>query len=77
MPCVLRYAAGKGGNNRKAYSNVRSGSSVGDLDEKFHELKEKGVAFITEPCQQTWGGQTAVMLDPDLNILVLSEENGL
>jgi hypothetical protein len=28
--------------------------------------------FIAEPKEQGWGGRTAVMLDPDNNIIVLS-----
>ena len=75
-PCVLRYAAGKGEPTGKPTTTYVLYLSVEDLDRKFHELKEKGVAFISEPRQQAWGGRTAVMLDPDRNILVLSEENG-
>jgi predicted enzyme related to lactoylglutathione lyase len=76
-PCVLRYAAGKGGQTGKPTAMFVLYLSVEDLDEKFHELKEKGVEFISEPREQAWGGRTALMLDPDRNILVLSEENGL
>jgi len=45
---------------------------VEDLDEVYRELKEQGVKFIMEPKEQGWGGRTAVMLDPDNNIIVLS-----
>jgi predicted enzyme related to lactoylglutathione lyase len=73
-PCVLRYAVGKEEHFRQPSAISVIYLSVKDLDEKYHELKEKGVKFICEPQEQAWGGRTAVMLDPDLNILVLSEE---
>jgi predicted enzyme related to lactoylglutathione lyase len=76
-PCVLRYAAGKGGHTGKPTATCVLYLLVEDLDGKYLELKEKGVEFISEPREQAWGGRTAVMLDPDRNILVLSEENGL
>lgn len=46
---------------------------VENLDETYRRLKEQGVKFITEPKEQGWSGITAVMLDPDDNMLVLSE----
>jgi predicted enzyme related to lactoylglutathione lyase len=73
-PCVLRYASGKEQLTRKPSAISVIYLSVKDLDEQYHELKEKGVEFINEPQDQAWGGRTAVMLDPDQNILVLSEE---
>jgi hypothetical protein len=73
-PCVLRYAASKEQHLGKPSAMSVIYLSVKDLNEKYHELKEKGVEFICEPREQVWGGRTAVMLDPDLNILVLSEE---
>jgi hypothetical protein len=36
-------------------------------------LTNEAVKFITEPKDQGWGGRTAVMLDPDENIIVLSQ----
>ena len=73
-PCVLRYASGKGQQTRRPAAIFAIYLSVKDLDGQYHELKEKGVEFINEPRDQAWGGRTAVMLDPDQNILVLSEE---
>ncbi len=73
-PCVLRYAAGKEQQAGKPDATFVIYLSVKDLDGQYHELKEKGVEFIGEPREQAWGGRTAVMLDPDQNIFVLSEE---
>lgn len=72
--CVLRYAAGK----VKQDKNVPTATSViylevGDIDESYNKLKVQGVKFITEPQKQGWGGRTAVMLDPDKNMIVLSQ----
>lgn len=47
--------------------------AVENLDAVYKKLKKRGVRFVTEPKEQGWGGRTAVMLDPDENILVLSE----
>lgn len=72
--CVLRYAAGKMKQNKKAptaTSVIYLGTE--NLNETYKKLKERGVKFVTEPKEQGWGGRTAVMLDPDNNILVLSE----
>ena len=72
--CTLRYAAGKTKLDKEA-STATSVIylEVGNLDTVYKELKEKGIEFISEPKAQTWGGKTAIMLDPDKNILVLSE----
>lgn len=73
-PCVFRYAMDK-----KKLGKVESGvSSVvyfqcDDLDSVYKRLIEGGVRFIAEPKDQGWGGRTAVMFDPDNNIIVLSE----
>jgi len=72
--CVLKYAAGKMKQDKKApatFSVIYFG--VENLDETYGRLKEQGVTFITKPKEQGWGGRTAVMLDPDSNIIVLSE----
>jgi predicted enzyme related to lactoylglutathione lyase len=73
-PCVLRYASGKEQLTGKPAAIFVIYLSVKDLDGRYLELKEKGVEFISEPRKQAWGGRTALMLDPDQNILVLSEE---
>ena len=44
---------------------------VENLDEKFKELKNKGVDFLTEPTDQTWLWKEAKLLDPDGNTLIL------
>lgn len=73
-PCVLRFAAGK---MRQDKENPTATSviylAVENLDAIYRELKEKGVEFISEPREQAWGGRTAVMLDPDKNMLVLTQ----
>lgn len=74
-PCVFRFAAGK----KKQEKDVPTVTGlisfrVENLDETYQNLKEKGVEFITEPKKQAWGGRTALMLDPDKNIIVLTEE---
>jgi len=71
--CVLRYAAGKMKINREAPSATSVlYFEVENLDEVYKNLNEQGVRFIAEPREQGWGGRTAVMLDPDDNIIVLS-----
>jgi predicted enzyme related to lactoylglutathione lyase len=72
--CVLKYATEK----TKQDENVPSATSViylgvDNLDELYKKLNDQGVKFITKPTDQGWGGRTAVMLDPDSNIIVLSQ----
>ena len=70
--CVLRFASsGLKRNVPKATSIIYL--EVENLDAVYSRLKESGVKFVTEPKKQGWGGRTAVMLDPDKNILVLTE----
>ncbi len=38
---------------------------VDDVDVTHRNLKKKGVKFIEEPKDQSWGGRTAIFLDPD------------
>ena len=71
--CVLRYATGKMKQNKEAptaTSVIYLGNE--NLNETYKKLKERGVKFVTEPKEQGWDGRTAVMLDPDNNVLVLS-----
>lgn len=73
-PCVLRSAIGK----MRQDKDIPTATSViylavEDLDETYTKLERKGVGFLAEPKEQAWGGRTAVMLDPDKNILVLAE----
>jgi len=70
----LRFVTGK----EKADKDVPSATSViyfevENLEESYSKLKNEGVEFITEPREQGWGGKTAVMLDPDRNLIVLSQ----
>ncbi len=71
--CVLRFAAGKMKLDKEAPTATSVlYLEVENLDEVYKELKEQGVKFIMGPKEQGWGGKTAVMLDPDNNIIVLS-----
>ena len=72
--CVLRFAK----NKMKYNKGAPTATSViyletNNLENEYKELKEKGVNFITEPKEQEWGGKTVVFLDPDNNILVLTQ----
>jgi len=72
--CVLRYAAGKIKQDKDAPTATSViYFEVENLDETYEKLREQGVRFITKPKEQGWGGKTAVMLDPDDNLIVLSE----
>jgi catechol 2,3-dioxygenase-like lactoylglutathione lyase family enzyme len=44
---------------------------VDNVDEAYRELKGKGVRFLTEPKDQSWGARTAKFADPDENIFIL------
>jgi len=44
---------------------------VENVDEAYEELKDKGVRFITEPKDQSWGARTAKFTDPDGNTFIL------
>jgi len=44
---------------------------VDDIDEAHRELKGKGVRFLTEPKDQSWGSRTAKLEDPDGNTFIL------
>jgi predicted enzyme related to lactoylglutathione lyase len=72
-PCVLRYATSQDQQEGKPTTNCVIYISVNNLDTIYQELIEKGTKFLSKPREQAWGAKTAVMLDPDLNILVLSE----
>lgn len=70
--CVLRLASGGLKQDVPTATSVIY-LEVENLDVAYSRLREKGITFITEPKKQGWGGRTAVMLDPDKNILVLTE----
>ena len=44
---------------------------VDNVDETYRELKSKGVRFLTEPKDQSWGARTANFVDPDENMFIL------
>jgi len=44
---------------------------VDNIDEAYRELKSKGVRFLTEPEDQSWGARTAKFVDPDGNRFIL------
>ncbi|MCK4347470.1 MAG: VOC family protein [Thermoplasmatales archaeon] len=69
-PCLLRLS-GKLKDVPTVVSVIYL--AVENIDETYRELKNKGVEFIAGPKTQGWGGRTAVMLDPDKNIIVLTQ----
>jgi predicted enzyme related to lactoylglutathione lyase len=46
---------------------------VEDVDESYQELKAKGVEFVKEPRDTSWGGRVADLTDPDGNMLQLMQ----
>lgn len=44
---------------------------VGDVDSAYRQLKEKGLAFATEPADQEWGARACSLHDPDGNLIFL------
>jgi catechol 2,3-dioxygenase-like lactoylglutathione lyase family enzyme len=46
---------------------------VDNVEEEYKELKNKGVRFLTEPEDQSWGARTAKFVDPDGNIFISVE----
>ena len=44
---------------------------VDNVDEAYRDLKSKGVRFLTEPKDQSWGARTAKFVDPDGNMFIL------
>jgi len=72
--CALRYANSKMKLDKEAPTAISIiYFEVENLDEVYQKLKDQGVQFITEPKKQGWGGKTVIMLDPDKNIIVLSQ----
>lgn len=73
-PCVLRFSASKTEQEKEtptATSVIYL--AVENLNSIYRKLREKGAEFVAEPREQAWGGMTVVMLDPDRNILVLTQ----
>ena len=48
---------------------------VDDVDGEYNRLKRKGVRFIKEVYDETWGGKQATFTDPDGNILEIVQIN--
>ena len=72
--CALRYATSKMKLDKEAPTAISIiYFEVENLDEVYQKLKDRSVQFITEPKKQGWGGKTVIMLDPDKNIIVLSQ----
>jgi len=46
---------------------------VESVDKTCEALKEKGVEFTVEPHDEPWGGRQARFLDPDGNLLELTQ----
>jgi len=46
--------------------------NVDDLDRTYHELRDKGVEFVTPPKKEPWGAY-AVFLDSEGNKLLIGE----
>jgi len=44
---------------------------IDNVDDAYRELKGKGVRFLTEPKDQSWGARTAKFVDPDGNVFIL------
>lgn len=64
---------------RRAKDHVNECSSVellvSDVDAVYDELKSKGVEFIEDLHEETWGGRTAAFKDPDGNVLEIIQIN--
>jgi lactoylglutathione lyase len=46
---------------------------VNEVDEAYQALKRKGVVFLKEPQDTSWGGRIALFSDPDGNSLQLTK----
>lgn len=46
---------------------------VDDVNQSYRALEGKGVSFTKEPHDTQWGGRTAVLSDPDGNLLQLTQ----
>jgi len=46
---------------------------VNNVDEVYRKLKAKGVEFISELHEETWGGKQAALKDPDGNVLEVTQ----
>lgn len=72
--CALRFTSAKLKQDAPTAISVLY-FDVENLDAAYGKLKERGVKFITKPTKQAWGRRTAMMLDPDNNLLVLTERD--
>ena len=46
-----------------------------DVEKSYGELKKRGVKFIDELHEETWGGRQATFADPDGNIIEIAQIN--
>ena len=60
---------------RSGYSSPTVELLVDDVDKAYTELKAKGVKFIDEVHEETWGGRQASFMDLDGNILEITQMN--
>lgn len=44
---------------------------VDDVDKAYHDFRQKGLSFVTEPKDQPWGVRDAAFEDPDGNRFVI------
>jgi catechol 2,3-dioxygenase-like lactoylglutathione lyase family enzyme len=67
MALGLEPGGGRGG--KKGIPDIYL--QVDNVDDEYVELKSKGVRFLTEPQDQSWGARTAKFVDPDGNMFIL------
>lgn len=67
----IEFALEPGGKKGRKEEAPAIFLSVDNVDVEYERLKEKGVKFVTEPKDKSWGGRTAAFLDPDENMFVL------
>jgi predicted enzyme related to lactoylglutathione lyase len=69
--CGITLALEPGGEGGAEKSVPDIYLQVDNVDEVYRELKGKGVTFLTEPKDQSWGARTAKFADPDGNAFIL------
>ena len=69
--CGILFALESGGERGAKRNMPDIYLQVDDVDEAYRELERKGVRFLTEPKDQSWGARTAKFVDPDENMFIL------
>jgi len=69
--CGIMLALEAGGERRVKKGMPDMYLQVENVDDAYRELKSKGVRFLTEPKDQSWGARTANFVDPDENMFIL------